>query len=174
VDLVTGEDFTRLFTTFEHTAYRLEVRDRYNMPDEQEGFQLFLQGLPDPNEEQDMRWWVDLMRAATSAGKRVERVRVVTEPHSDYIRFEIAGTRFNLAAGEDIRYLPRSRARLLDLPNHDYWMFDSRTVALLHFDADDHLLGAELVTDPTVVVQHCYWRDVAWHHAVRHEQYVTR
>lgn len=174
MNLLTGDDFTNLFATFEHTAFRLEVRDRYNMPDEQEGFRLFLQGLPDPNEERDMRWWLDLMRAATSAGKRVERVRVVTEPHSPYIRYEMAGDRLNLAAGEDIRYLPRQDAEPLDLPGHDYWLFDSRIAARLHFDDDDRLLGAELVTDPAAVVRYCYWRDVAWHHAVPRKRYPAR
>ncbi|MEO3854774.1 DUF6879 family protein [Acrocarpospora sp. B8E8] len=174
MEFVPWEEFGTFFTNFEHTAFRLEVRDRYNMPDEQEGFQLFLQGLPDPDEERSMRPWCEMIQAATSDGKRFERVRVVSEPHTDYIRYEIAGTHLNIDAGEDIRYLPRSRARSLDLPDHDYWMFDSRKVAVLHFDYDDQLLGAEMITDPDVVVQHCYWRDVAWHHAIPHFTYILR
>lgn len=174
MNLVTGEEFARLFEDFEHAAFRLEVRDRYNMPDESRGFELFLRGLPDPEEDELMGPWCDMVRRATADGKRFERVRVVTEPHSDYIRFEIAGTHLNVAAGEDIRYVPRGRTARLDLPEHDYWMFDSRVVALMHFDADDRLLGAELITDPELVVRHCYWRDVAWHHATPHDEYVER
>ena len=38
----------------------------------------------------------------------MERVRVVSEPHSDYTRFGIdLARRLNVPAGEDIRYLPR-------------------------------------------------------------------
>ncbi|GAB0102412.1 hypothetical protein JMUB6875_13800 [Nocardia sp. JMUB6875] len=40
----------------------------------------------------------------------MQRVRVVTEPHTDYIRFAIAITAGNVAAGEDIRWLPREHA----------------------------------------------------------------
>src|SRR6266540_2421987 len=110
----------------------------------------------------------------TRQGKRVERVRVVTEPHSDYIRWEIAGTPYNLAAGEDIRYLPRGRAEQVGLPDHDFCLFDSTRLVLLHFDEDDQPLQHELTTDPAVVVRHCCWRDVAWHYALPYSQYTAR
>ncbi|WP_371779145.1 DUF6879 family protein [Streptosporangium subroseum] len=173
MDLLTGDDFAELFTAFEHTAFRLEVRDRYNVPEEQAGFELFLQGIT-ADESHLMGPWCDMIRAATSDGKRIERVRVITEPHSDYIRYEMAGDPLNLAAGEDIRYLPRDHAAVAELADHDYWLFDSRMVAWMRFDEDDRLLGAELVTDPAVVIQHCYWRDAARHYAVPRERYVTR
>jgi hypothetical protein len=86
----------------------------------------------------------------------------------------MASDHLNRAAGEDIRYLPRQQADTLDLPGHDFWLFDSTLLAVLHFDGDDQLLGAEVVADPATVVQHCYWRDVAWHHAVPRERYRVR
>jgi hypothetical protein len=176
VGWLTGEDFDLLFTGFDHTAFRLEVRDRYDMPDEREDFELFLAGKPKPLEveAEERRGWLEMVRSAVAAGKRFERVRVVSEPHSDYIRFEIAGTSLNVEAGEDIRYLPRQLAAGRDLPDHDFWLFDSLRVAYLHFDANDRLLGAEIITEPEVVVRHCYWRDAAWHGAVPHDEYAPR
>jgi uncharacterized protein DUF6879 len=44
---------------------------------------------------------------ATQCGKTVRRVLVITEPVSEYIQFEYDSTPENLAAGEDIRWLPR-------------------------------------------------------------------
>jgi hypothetical protein len=41
----------------------------------------------------------------------------------------------------------------------------------LHFGDDDDHLGLEVVTDPAVIVQHCYWRDVAWHYAIPFAEY---
>jgi hypothetical protein len=172
--MVKGREFLELFTGFEHTAFRLEVRDRYNATGEAERFARFLAG--------DESWrrldrieragWFAMMREATSAGKRVERVRVVTEPHSDYIRFEAAMTPGNQAAGEDIRYLPRTHPSVAGLPSWDYWLFDSRMVARLRFDDDHRMQGAELIEDPAVVAAHCAWRDAAWHHAVPFDTYV--
>ncbi|MGR6922531.1 DUF6879 family protein [[Actinomadura] parvosata] len=170
--LLSPAEFGELWETFQHTAFKLEVRDRYDVPSEHESLRRFLAGEPDP--ERENRPWLAKMKAATSAGKRIERVRVVTEPHSDYVRFLLAGTPLNLAAGEDIRYLPRPRAGELGLPDHDFALFDSATLVLLNFDADDRPLQHELVTDPAIVLRHCQWRDAAWHHAVPFERYTER
>ncbi|ROT32387.1 DUF6879 family protein [Micromonospora sp. HM5-17] len=157
--------FRKLFVDFEHTAFKFEVRRAYGLPSEDLPFQQFLNG-EDPGVEW-LRDWLDLMREQTSTGKRVERVRVVDDPPSDYLRFEIFITPHNIAAGEDIRYLDRARARELQLPNHDFWLFDSRTLAILHFGEDDAFLGFEMVEDTDELLRHCYWRDVAWTRARR-------
>lgn len=170
--LITGDAFTDLFRQFEHTAYRLEVRTIYGVPEEDEPFQRFLAG-EDPSTD----WfepWLALMREQTSQGKRVERVRVVDEPPSDYLRFEIWGTPHNLAAGEDIRYLTRSRANELGLPNEDTWLFDSKRLARLHFDGQNRPLGASLHEDLAELVQYNYWRDTAWHYAETFDTYSRR
>jgi hypothetical protein len=48
---------------------------------------------------------------------------VVSEPVTDYIRFEHATTGSNLVVGEDVRWLPRHLATGLLLPANDYWVF---------------------------------------------------
>jgi hypothetical protein len=98
---------------------------------------------------------------------------VVSLPLSDYSRYGIAYARFTIAAGDDIRYLTRDRARAIGLPDHDYWLFDSRKIARLHFDEDDHLLGVEVIDDPAEVVLHNYWRDAARHWAVRRDDFAV-
>jgi hypothetical protein len=168
--LLRDEEFDRLFETFEHTAFRLEVRDRYNEPYEAESLQKFLAGEPEYIDD-SFQDWLDLVQAATAEGRRFSRVRVVSLPLTDYSRYGIAYARFTNAAGDDIRYLTRDRAREIALPKHDYWLFDSRKIARLHFDDDDHLLGVEVIEDPAAVVQHNYWRDAARHWAVRRDDF---
>ena len=99
------------------------------------------------------------------------RVRVVTEPHTDYIRFGLLLAGLSAAVGEDIRYLPRDQAKDLDLPDHDFWLMDSAKVGILRFSDNDDLLGAEIHDDPVLVVRHCYYRDVAWHHAIPYAEF---
>jgi hypothetical protein len=171
--LLTDEEFHRLFETFEHTAFRLEVRDRYNAPYEDESLQKFLAGEPEYIDD-SFKEWLDLVRAATAEGRRFSRVRVVNLPLTDYSRYGIAYARFTNAAGDDIRYLTWDRARAVGLPDHDYWLFDSRKIARLHFDEDDHLLGVEVIEDPAAVVQHNYWRDAARHWAVRRDDFANQ
>jgi hypothetical protein len=165
---VSGQEFADFVLGYGHTAFRLETRERYNEPGEAEPVRQFLAGHPDYawNEE-----WAAMMRRRTALGQRMARVRIVDEPHSDYTRFGLDLARVNVAAGEDIRYLPRAQAKDFDLPGHDYWLIDSCKVGILRFTDDDVLLGAEIPADPAVVVRHCYWRDVAWRHAVPFTEY---
>jgi hypothetical protein len=168
-DLLSGEEFRRLCQSFEHTAFRLENRDRYLDDEEQEPVRRFLAGEP-PDDAWFMDWY-EAVRQLVAEGRRMERVRVVSEPHSNYTRFGIdLARRLNVPSGEDIRYLPRSRARELGLPDEDFWLLDSSRVLLLHFDGD-LLLGAELVTDPAEVVRRAHWRDAAWHYAIPLDRY---
>ncbi|MEU8403853.1 DUF6879 family protein [Nonomuraea sp. NPDC048892] len=167
--LVSGDAFGDLFRSFEHTAFRLEPRERYNSPGEHEPLRRFLADEPD-----DLAWnrpWLDLMAEHAAKDKFVHRVRVVSVPLSDYSRFGLWCAEFAIQAGEDIRYL--NRAQAAGLPEFDYWLFDSKWAARLVFDNDDVLLGAEIVTDPATVVKLAAARDDAWHRAVTRERFLA-
>ncbi|GII86599.1 hypothetical protein Ssi03_45890 [Sphaerisporangium siamense] len=169
---VVRPEFTNLVLSFQHTAFRLETRDRYNEPSEAGAVGEFLRT---GHVDHDMlAGWVTQIGARTAHGQRMERVRVVSEPHSDYTRFGLAVAAQNVQAGEDIRYLPRGQAAGLDLPDHDFWLIDSASLLILRFGDDDVLLGADYTTDPTTVVKHCYYRDVARHYAVPWNEYRGR
>ena len=170
--LVRGEGFAELFRTFSRSAWRWEAQGTYHQPDEVEPWQRWRDGVPI---SQDLDWlapWLDMVREATRAGKRFERVRMMTEPVTEYLRCQLEVTLANLDAGEDIRLLPQAEAKHLGLPSHDFWLFDDERVAVLHFGPDD-LDGAEIITDPTTVARYQTWRDVAWRQAVTFEQYTS-
>lgn len=150
----------------------MEVRDRYDEPDEVEPLRQYLAGEP-----VDLAWmeeWFDLVREAASNGRRFTRVRVVTVPLTEYSRYGVYCARFTNGAGEDIRYLLRGIADDAGLPKHDYWLFDSKTLVRMNFDDGDAFTGTELVDDPDQVVQHNYWRDAAMHHAVRRDEFASQ
>ena len=160
-----------MFREYQHTAFRLEVRDVYRSPSEVDLVRRFVEdGSIVPAWLDD--WLVD-RRADVEAGKVFRRVRVVSVPPTDYTRFGLAYSAFNNAAGEDVRYLARPDADRLGLPTFDYWLFDSRTVARMHFDQGDRFLGFELIEDPAVVVGLNHARDVAWHHAVTRDDFAA-
>lgn len=167
-DYLIGHAFAALFDTYEHTAFRLEVRDSYlGVPYEQERFAKFMAGTDD--EAQRSRPWLDGVRRRSSEGRTMTRVRVVTLPPTDYARYAHHAAKANILAGEDIRYL--SRADAAGLPTYDYWLFDSSRLYLMHYTEADASLGAEKITDPSTIVRHAYWRDAAWHRATPHRQF---
>lgn len=141
------------------------------MPYENESVRKFLAGEPD-----DLAWsdsWLSMVRYALAEGCTYSRVRVVSVPFTDYSRFGLWASQFTIAAGENIRYLTRNQAQEFGLPNHDYWLFDSRKLVRMHFDEGDRFLGGEIVEDLAEIVQHNYWRDAAWHHAVERDDFAT-
>jgi hypothetical protein len=149
----------------------LEVRATYAPSYERESYEQFLAG--EPYELPWMQDWLAMVRDATEEGRRFARVRVVARPLSDYNRWSYVIAQHNIAAGEDIRYLVREQAGEAGLPDYDYWLFDSRTLLEMRFDDDDRFVGGELVEDPAEIVRHNYWRDAAWHHAVRRDEFAT-
>lgn len=161
-ELITGQAFGELFRSFEYTAQRLEGRGQYNDPEERDALQRFFGGQsedPDYVASRD-HWLKGTIKPAVEAGKTFQRVRLVGDPLTDYQRFGLSNCRDNVAAGEDIRYLSRDQANRLDLPDHDFWLFDGR-LAMLWFTHDNRLLGAQWVADPAVAKLHERWLDVA-------------
>ncbi|MEU9198393.1 DUF6879 family protein [Streptomyces hundungensis] len=131
-------DFGELLAAAKHSAVHLEMRDSYGVGDEAEDFENWKrtgQRDVDPASE---HWapWVELIRSTVARGVMVRRARVVSEPVTDYIRYEHAGTAVNLFAGEQVRWLPRRLASDIALPGNDSWVFDNETVLFNHFSGD--------------------------------------
>ncbi|MFY9808521.1 MAG: DUF6879 family protein, partial [Pseudonocardiaceae bacterium] len=100
-----GPEFSQLFRSFEHTAFRLETRDHYKSANESDALRQFIAGGPVA-----MGWfqnWLTMIREASAEGRRFFRVRVVSLPLTDYSRFGVFCSKHTNAAGEDIRYLVR-------------------------------------------------------------------
>jgi hypothetical protein len=166
-----GAEYWALFDGFEHTAYRLETLQEYRVDGEAEPLRQFLAGETPPHTPGKERW-LGRIRSAVAAGRVMQRVHIVTEPLSDYLRYELGWSYApNVVAGEDIRIIPVAAGEWPpDLPRHDYWLFDSRTLARMQYD-QGRLMAAELVTDPADIARACAWRDVALDTAVPYTDY---
>jgi hypothetical protein len=170
-ELITGDAFTDLFATFTRTAFRWEAKANYLADYEVEPLRKWRDGEPD-----DLAWmagWLDDIRAATAAGRRFERVRLYTEPPTDYLRWQRRVTPANVEAGEDIRVITEKQARAVGLPEHDFWLFDGGLVARMHFDDTGRWQGAELINELGTVTKHRAWRDLAWEHATPYHEYIS-
>ncbi|MCC3655006.1 hypothetical protein LIX60_26760 [Streptomyces sp. S07_1.15] len=164
--------FSRLFETFEHTAWRLETRRGYASDRQDPDFQAFLATGSSPCDRDEP--WFSTIKAQTDAGKTVGRVRIADDPPTEGQLFLLDYARHNAAFGEDIRYLWREDALRAGLPAEDFWIFDSRLVALLRFDDEDNLLDVELITEPAEVVRYAIVRDAAMHHAIPRDRFAAQ
>jgi hypothetical protein len=169
--IIDLDTFNGLFETFKHTAWRLETRRRYASDEGTHTYAQFESGEA-PTWDMDTPY-CRTIRQQTEGGARVERVRLVDSPSTAGQRYLLAHAEKNAALGEDIRNLSRDDAKRLQLPEEDFWIFDSRLVALLNFDADDNLTDVELITQPDEVIRYSMVRDAAWHHAAPYEEFAA-
>ncbi|GAA5154272.1 hypothetical protein GCM10023321_25810 [Pseudonocardia eucalypti] len=170
MELLQGRAFDELFHNFAADAFHLEVQDSYHTPDEAGPFQLFLNGDPD-----DFAWhqpWLQLIRETTGSGKQIRRARVVTVPHGDYTRWGLTVAPHNIAAGEEIRWLPRHCIRPDELTADDYWLLDDALVVFTVFEPSGQFAGGAATTDPTIIRRCRNVRDRVWDLAIPHHEYV--
>jgi hypothetical protein len=167
--LLLNSRFDELFRTFERSAFHLEVADQYDLPEESEPLRRFLAGEPD-----DYAWqqpWLDLIRRTTAAGRRVERLRVVSVPHGDYTRWLLTISSLNIEAGEDIRWLRRDAVNGLAVATDDFWLFDHERVVFTLFGADGSFAGGAETRDRAIVERCRRVRDQLWPIAIPHARY---
>jgi hypothetical protein len=120
------------------------------------------------------RWqdWYDLIAETTTRGIQVRRARIVSEPVTEYIVFEYDVTAgLNLAAGEQVRWLPRHDASDLLVPGSDFWAFDENIVVFNHFDGDGNWVREERRDDEAVAKLCATAFEAVWERAIPHEDY---
>ncbi|WP_351233347.1 DUF6879 family protein [Streptomyces sp. NPDC002133] len=166
------EEFGRLFETFEHSAWHLETRRGYASDREDTAYAEFVTTGMAPCDP-DSEWCVNI-RQQTSRGKSVGRVRVVDNPPTEGQLFLLSYARCNAATGEDVRNLYREDAERAHLPAEDFWIFDSRLVAVLRFDDADVFNDVEIITEPSEVLRYCQVRDAAVHASIPYDQFAAQ
>ena len=145
------------FETFSYSAFRLETLQHYAGT-----------GRDDQ--------WVALLKAGRRWGKAYQRVHVIEEPLTSAMQQELTeGYAPNVAAGEDIGIITTSPGAWPgpDIPEHDFWLFDSSSLLVMHYDPDGTWLGASRVQDPIAILAACRARDAALHRATSWRTYIA-
>lgn len=173
MSIVPASEFAaRFLSWFDTSAFRLETLDSYIADNEREPYQRFLAGKP-----QDLGWrrpWQQTVRGIRREGGSIGRVHIVSEPLTDYLRFELTcAYPASVEAGEDVRILSREAADRLGLPQaEDFWLFDDVRSAVLGYGPNGEFVDVEIVTDPERVAQHTQWRRTAQDAAVPLHDYL--
>jgi hypothetical protein len=115
--------------------------------------------------------WLELVAETTSRGVAIRRARIVSEPVSEYIRFEYDVTFRNVAVGEQVRWLSRRRATDLALPGNDFWLLDDELVLVHHFSGEGDKVAAETTYAADVVKLCASAFEAVWERATPHDEY---
>lgn len=162
---MSPEEFDAHFDAFRATAFRLEKLSWYSDETEDAELASYLAGEPLPERSPRTEPWLKRILETTAAGKRWQRVHVVSHPLTDYLRFELVGYEANVAAGEDVRIASRDAHPELDACQHDFWLFDAETsrpfALLMGYDDTGRLTSFEHTTRPDIIGRCRRERDLA-------------
>lgn len=166
---ITDEEFNRLLSVFEREALHLETRDAYGTAVELPHMAKWAAG-----EWDDLKWlqaWCSTLRDHVTAGRSVRRVRIVSEPLSDYQRWSYSIAHPMVDAGEDIRWVPRRLVSSVALPGNDFYLFDDRLIVFLIYAGNG--LGTDKVTstDPADIRLCRSAFEAAWKLSIPHSDY---
>jgi hypothetical protein len=169
---VTDEEFEQLLEAgFEREAVHLETRDAYGTEVQLPYLARWAAGEPD-----DLEWlggWCATLRGHARARRSVRRARIVSEPLSDYQRWSrsIAGPM--VQAGEDIRWVPRSRVSSIGMPGNDFYLFDDRLAVFLLYAGNGLAAGKVSSTDPADLRLCRSAFEAVWQLSVPHREYAA-
>ncbi|MEU4170448.1 DUF6879 family protein [Streptomyces sp. NPDC026665] len=169
----TVPPFAELLADCRRSAVHLETRDVYGVVEEDEDFASWRAGHRYDHADR-ASWWNgfhDAVADAVGRGVVMRRARVVSEPVGEYIRYEHACTPQNLAAGEEVRWLPRRLASDLLLPGNDLWIFDDRAIRFSLFGGDGRFVSDVMEHRADVVKRHAEAFEAVWDRAIPHADY---
>jgi len=163
--------FAELLAACASSAVHLEIHDVHQTSDS--AYQAWRAGRADAHESaRQYRAYTDVVVSAVRRGVAVRRARIVSEPVSDYVRWEHWLTEpVNIVAGEQVRWLPRRLASTLAVPGNPYWVFDNHLVRFTLFGGDGEVQGSQYSDDARVIDACRAAFEAVWQLAVPHQQY---
>lgn len=148
------------------TILKLELRDNYDVDAE-----LFSAWRAGQSIEDVASAWGERAAARVAAGVVTRRVKVVSEPLSDYHRFILEASKPAIDAGEAMRWLPRRLVSPVPLPGNDFFVLDGAIVIFNVFGGDDQRAEIQLFHDPEVVRLCIGAFETAWALATPYDEY---
>ncbi len=112
--------------------------------------------------------------ARVAAGMSLRRVKVVSEPLSEYQRFAFDYSAHAVDAGEDIRWVPRRLVSTVLLPGNDFFVLDDDLVVFNVLDGANGRVEQQLYRDADVVKRCRASFDAVWAVSIPHRQYQPR
>ncbi|GAA4235875.1 hypothetical protein GCM10022254_44140 [Actinomadura meridiana] len=168
--LLDREGWTELFESASSRLDHLELRDSYNVDTESPAYRLWRENQDRPRPPRES-YWQGLIADTVQRGVIVRRLRVVSLPPTEYIRFEHAGTWQTVEAGESVRWLPRHEAAGLLAPSNDFWLVDSERIMFNLFDGDGRPNGRFLTDEVLVAKAISGAFEALWELATPHEEF---
>jgi hypothetical protein len=169
MELISVEKRAALTSACRNTL-KLELRDNYAVDDED--LKAWRSGQYETLTA-SYQVWADEVASRMELGKTVRRVRIVSEPLSEYQQMSVRFSGFAVDAGEDLRWLPRRLTSTLLLPGNDFFVLDGEKVIFNVLDGADDRAEQQLYVDAETVKACRDAFEAAWSLAIPHHDFRT-
>jgi hypothetical protein len=166
---IDDREFDRLLAGVKRESLHLEMRDAYGTLTELPHMAKWAAGEPDDDDW--LQGWCDVLRRGRAAGTAYRRARIVSEPLSDYQRWSFSIAQPMVDAGEDIRWVPRSRVSSVALPGNDFYLLDGELIVFLLYAGSGTGRAKLSSTDPANIELCRSAFNAVWPLAVPHREY---
>lgn len=137
-------DIGEAFAGFKKSAKRLEILQEYRIEgDEWDTFTKFQAGQPTPVYA-ELEEWMSMLDAWHKDGKEVERIRVIENPLTSYLKYEIdLGYIPSALHGQKVYFISKEKFERIcqNKIRSDFWIFDDEIVFELLYDERGSFLG---------------------------------
>jgi hypothetical protein len=174
VTLTPTEDFAHALHGYARAYFRLETLQSYRGSGEDAWPAAFRRGEPAPPHDVEQDEWETILRRHRDAGHLMQRVHVIVQPLTDYLRFELAWMyALNVACGERIGIVDATSGWPSGVPRGDFHLFDDALLFVADYSSDGTWLGVTRVDDMRKIEAARRGRDAALHHAQPWETFIA-
>ena len=96
-------------------------------------------------DDEGMKEWWDFITLKTKSGIKMERVRLVVEPLTEYTKNEIIIHRKSKTFGDDIRLIKEDVFKSLNINQEDFWLVDETIVLKMNYGIGGEYLGFNVI-----------------------------
>ncbi len=156
--------------------FRLEAIPEYGVPEDLVQFEKWKLGESDLDEASIN--WLGNLNKTKERGVKMQRVRVVPLPLSDYIKYEIYFWKHSMQNGEEILFLEEKEYDRLIQPLNfkpkDFWMFDDKVLIIFHYDKTGDFVMEESITDMQTTNEHLELKQKLLQSAIPMEEFLEK
>lgn len=128
--------------------FRLESLPKYNVPEDLVLFKKWKKGKLNVNF--DFKDWFKNLEKIKKKGIKIQRVRILPLPLSNYTKYEIDVWKHSIKYGEKIYFIKSKNYQKIKKSLHfkpkDFWAFDDKIVVIFYYNKKGNFIKEELIS----------------------------
>ena len=96
-------------------------------------------------DDDGMKEWWDFITLKTKSGVKMQRVRLIIEPLTEYTKNELVVHKKSKTFGDDIRLIREDVFKNLKLKQEDFWLIDDSVILKMNYGARGEYLGFDII-----------------------------